>query len=174
MMKMKKLFTGVLVLAMCSMMAVPVLADTTITPGQDGNPNPGTGTTNISFTISPAYTVTIPGTVELEAVNTDGAITYEKDMTITASPGVRLKEGQYIQVTMAGDFTMETGDTTAAYTLPYTVTVGQNQIGDGGVVATFTSSTAQQASTLHFAAGNPAYAGDYTDRVTFNLSIVSE
>ena len=95
-------------------------------------------------------------------------------MDIVASKGVRLKEGQDIQVTMNSDFTLETDAAPATYSLPYTVTVNQAQIATEGVVAEFTTSTAEQTSTLHFAADNPTYAGEYIDTVTFTISIVSE
>ena len=167
---MKKLLTGALVLAMFLTMAVPVFAEDTVI---NQNSTDKKGETAVSFNVDPTYTIIIPGTVELEEVNANGTVTYEKDMDITASAGMRLEEGYGIQVTMDSDFVLETGDTTATYTLPYTVTVGESTdaIANEGVVAEFTTSTAAQTSTLHFAAGNPTYAGEYTDTVTFNIRV---
>ncbi len=170
---MKKLLTGVLALTMCCAMSAPVFAeDTVIVPGQDGNPNPDKGSTAVSFNVGPTYEITIPDTVELEKVEANGAITYEKNMTITASAGVRLEENQTIQVTMDSDFALTT-DADAEYSLPYTVKVGNSQdaIESGDVVATFTTNTSEQTSTLSFAAGNPTYAGKYKDTVTFNIAL---
>lgn len=167
---MKKLLTGALALIMCCTMALPAFADTVIVPDKNGNPTPGKGATDVSFNVDPTYTITIPGTVELEKVEQDGAVTYEKDMDVTASAGVRLKEGQTIQVTIDSDFTLEVG-TGTTYILPYTVTVGQEQIANEDVVATFGTSNIEQTSTLHFAAGNPTYAGEYEDTVTFNIRV---
>ena len=168
---MKNLLTGALALMMCCAMAVSVFAEDTMI---DQNTTDKKGETEVSFNVEPTYTITIPGAVELEEINTDGTTTYEKDMDIVASKGVRLKEGQDIQVTMNSDFTLETDAATATYSLPYTVTVNQAQIANEGVVAEFTTSTAEQTGTLHFAADNPIYAGEYIDTVTFTISIVSE
>ena len=173
---MKKLLAGVLTLAMCCAMATPVFAEgTVIVPDKDGNPDPDKGNTAVSFNVGPTYEITIPDTVKLEKVENDGVVTYEKNMTITASAGVRLKEKQTIQVTMDSDFALTT-DADAEYSLPYTVKVGNSQdaIESGDVVATFTTKTDEQTSTLSFSAGNPTYAGEYKDTVTFNIALYEE
>ncbi|MCD8398459.1 MAG: hypothetical protein LUD12_15005, partial [Lachnospiraceae bacterium] len=107
-----------------------------------------------------------------------GDETYTKDMTITASAGVRLDEGDTIVVTMSSDsyesgsFNL-TADGADTYKLAYTVKVGDSTtaISDGGTVATFTTSTVEQTSELHFAAGDPDYAGGYSDTVTFTIAV---
>lgn len=163
---MKKLLTVVLTLAMVLSLSVTAFAADI---NQDIDPK--TGSTNVTFNVDPTYTVTIPATVELVKTGTD-TITYEKDMTITAAAGVRLLEGQSIQVTLTSDFNLETA-ASSTYKLPYTVTVGGSTIQNNGVVATFGTNTAEQSSTLHFAANNPTYAGDYSDTVTFTISVVT-
>lgn len=163
---MKKLLTGILTAALCLSMAVPAFA-TEI--NQDSDPKEGK--TEVTFNVDPAYTVTIPGTVELEKVDDAGTVTYEKDLTVSAAAGARLLEGQTIQVTLASDFELDTS-ADANYKLPYTVKVGASEdaIKSGDVVATFGTSTTEQTSVLHFAAEDPAYAGDYSDTVTFTIS----
>lgn len=167
---MKKLFTFALALVLVLSLSVTAFAaDTTI----DQDTTDKTGSTTVEFSVAPTYTVTIPATVELSKTGT-GTITYEQDADITASAGVRLLKGQQIQVTLVSDFNLETAaDTT--YQLPYTVKVGDSAtaIVSGAVVAAFGTSTEAQTSTLHFAADNPTYAGDYSDTVIFTISVVN-
>lgn len=78
--------------------------------------------TTVQFKIDPAYTVTIPGTVELKQ-KTDAdtkKITYEKDFNITAAD-VRLNEGKTLRISLASDYKLASGATT----LDYTVTAKQ-------------------------------------------------
>ena len=170
---MKKLLTFALALTMALSMTVTAFAaDTIITPGTDGKPNPSGGDIAVEFTVAPTYTVTIPGTVELEQKTAaDKTVTYEKDLTVSAE-NIRLTEGSYIEVTLESNFALTAG-TGTTYQLPYTVTVGDDTtaIATGDTVATFTTNTNEQTSTLHFAAGNPTYAGDYSDTVTFTISV---
>lgn len=160
---MKKFLASILALAMCCAMAVPAYA-TEI--NQDSSDK--TAKTDVSFKVDPAYTVTIPEKVTLGKVDTNGTITYESDANITAAAGVRLLNGQKIQVTIDSDFTLTANGTN----LPYTISVGDNQIAQNGVVAEFGTGTQAQSSTLHFAAADPEYAGNYSDTVTFTLSVV--
>lgn len=165
---MKKIITLALAAIMAlSATATAFAADSTVNQdSQNQNAN-----TAVTFTVSPTYTVTIPAEVVLEKTGTE-TVTYEKDLTITASAGVRLLEGKKIQVTMDSDFELAT-DASAAYKLPYTVKVGNQEItAVNNEVAEFTTSTDAQTSVLRFAAGNPTYAGDYKDTVTFNIAIV--
>ena len=131
--------------------------------------------TAVTFKVDPAYTVTIPTDVTLDQkTGTDGTITYEKDLTVSAS-NVRLLEGKKVQVTLDSSFKLTTGEQGAKYELPYTVKVGTSgsAITSGDVVADFTTLDSDKwSSTLHFAAENPTYAGDYKDTVTFNIAVV--
>ena len=163
---MKKIFA----LAIAAIMAVSAsatafAADSTI--DQDSrNQNADTA---VKFTVDPTYTVTIPAEVVLEKTGTD-VITYEKDLTITASAGVRLLEGKNIKVTMDSCFELTAAGTNT--TLPYTVKVDNQEItAANNEVALFTTSTVEQTKTLRFAADNPTYAGDYSGTVTFNIAI---
>lgn len=173
---MKKIMTWILALALTLSMSVTAFAEdgsTTISPGQDGQPNPTTASATVSYNVAPTYTVTIPTKVDLERQEAaDGTVTYKKDETISAE-NVRLNQGSSIQVTLAGNegaFKMSAGQSEWAYK----VTVGDSAdpIRSGAVVATFKTDTQDQSATLHFAADDPAYAGNYTGTVTFTLSVV--
>ena len=130
--------------------------------------------TAVTFKVDPAYTVTIPTDVTLDQkTGTDGTITYEKDLTVSAS-NVRLLEGKKVQVTLDSSFKLTTGEQGAKYELPYTVKVGTSgsAITSGDVVADFTTLDSDKwSSTLHFAAENPTYAGDYKDTVIFTIAV---
>ncbi|MGN0538132.1 MAG: hypothetical protein ACI4M3_09170 [Acutalibacteraceae bacterium] len=172
---MKKIITSVLAatFALSATVTAFAVGPTTVIPGTDGNPTPDSGTTSVTFNVAPTYTVTIPAEVVLNAKDNNGTVTYENDLTITADAGVRLLENNKIKVTMDSDFYLKTA-ASATYQLPYTVKIGDSTgaITSGEVVALFETKTTEQTSVLHFAAGNPEYAGNYSDTVTFNISIV--
>ena len=153
---MKKLCALILAVALMATMSVTAFAANTTG-----------GSTEVSFNVDPTYTVTIPAKVELQKIDTDGTITYENDYTITAEAGVRLLKNQYIEVTIASDYVMQTPQ---GATLDYTITKGGAALVDE-VVATFTTDKAEQSSTIHIAAGDPDYAGDYSDTVTFTIAV---
>lgn len=155
---MKKIITILLTVAMLATMAVPAFA--TNTTG---------GSAEIGFAVDPTYIVTIPATVTLDKKDAEGVITYENDYTLTAEAGLRLKKGEYIEVTVATDNEMTTNE---GATLAYTITKGGNAL-ENDVVATFTTDKAEQSSTIHIAASDPDYAGDYKDTVTFTLTVKS-
>lgn len=161
---MKKLLSFTLALVMVLSLSVTVFAGTV-----DQDSSPKTADTSVTFDVDPTYTVTIPATVTL-AKAADGS--YKQDADITAE-NVRLLEGQTITVTLAGDFKLTTGAVGATYELPYTVKVGTSDtaIATGDIVATFNTDTNSQSGTLHFAAENPTYAGNYSDTVTFTIAV---
>ena len=154
---MKKLITVLLALAMVATMSVTAFAA-----------NSTGGSTEVSFNVDPTYTVTIPATVELNKVEDNGVVTYENDYTLTAQAGVRLKKGEYIEVTVASDFEMTT---TEGATLDYTITAGGSNVANNGVVAEFDTDKLEQTATIHIAANDPDYAGEYKDTVTFTLEV---
>ena len=154
---MKKIFTVILTVAL--LMSLSVTAFAANTTG---------GSTEVSFNVDPTYTVTIPATVELERQEDNGTITYENDYTIEAVAGVRLKKNEYIEVTVASDFEMTT---TEGATLAYTITKGGNAVANNGVVAEFATDKNEQSTTIHIAANDPDYAGEYKDTVTFTVAV---
>ena len=155
---MKKIFALILAIALMASMSVTAFAANT-----EG------GSTEVSFNVDPTYTVIIPATVELNKVGADDAVTYENDYTITAQAGVRLKKGETIVVTVSSDYEMTT---TEGATLAYTITKDNAALVDS-IVAVFGTDKTEQSSTIHIAAGDPEYAGEYKDTVTFTISVVA-
>ena len=154
---MKKLFALILTVALLATMSVTAFAANTTG-----------GSTELSFNVDPTYTITIPATVELQKVEDNGTVTYENDYTIGANAGVRLKKNEYIEVTVASDFEMTT---TEGATLAYTITAEDAAVATGGVVATFETNKSAQSTTIHIAANDPDYAGEYKDTVTFTVAV---
>ena len=155
---MKKLMTILVAVAMLATLSVTALAANTTG-----------GSAEIGFAVDPTYIVTIPATVTLEKKDAEGVITYENDYTLTADAGLRLKKGEYIEVTVETDNEMTTAE---GATLAYTITKDGEAL-ENDVVATFTTDKEEQSSTIHIAAGDPDYAGDYSDTVTFTLTVKS-
>ena len=154
---MKKLFALILTVCLLATMSVTAFAE-----------NTAGGSTEVSFNVDPTYTVTIPATVALNKVDTEGVVTYENDYTLTAQAGVRLKKGEYIEVTVASDFEMTT---TEGATLAYAITADGNAVANNGVVAEFDTDKLEQTATIHIAANDPDFAGEYKDTVTFTLEV---
>ena len=153
---MKKLFALILAVVMIATMSTTAFAANT-----EG------GSTELSFNVDPTYTVTIPATVTLEKKDVEGVITYENDYTIEAAAGVRLKKNEYIEVTVASDYVMQTPQ---GATLDYTITKDAAALVDS-IVAEFDTDKAAQTSVIHIAANDPDFAGEYTDTVTFTLTV---
>ena len=153
---MKKLFA--LILTVCLLASMSTTAFAANTTG---------GSTEVSFNVDPTYTITIPATVELQKVEDNGTVTYENDYTLTAEAGVRLLKNQYIEVTIASDYVMQTPQ---GATLAYTITKDAAALVNS-VVAEFDTDKAAQTSVIHIAAGDPDFAGEYTDTVTFTLTV---
>ena len=154
---MKKLLALILTVALMATMSVTAFAANT-----EG------GSTEVSFDVGSTYTVTIPAAVELQKEVDGNTVTYENDYTIGANAGVRLKKGEYIEVTVASDFEMTTEQ---GATLDYTITKGRDAVATGGVVATFGTDKNAQSTTIHIAANDPDYAGEYKDTVTFTVAV---
>ena len=160
---MKKLFALILTVCLLASMSTSAFA-AEIGPGA----NASQGSTEVSFKVDPTYIVTIPATVTLNKAEDNGTITYENDYTLTAEAGVRLKKNEYIEVTVASDFVMTT---TEGATLAYSITAGGNAVATDGVVAEFETDKAAQSTTIHIAANDPDYAGEYKDTVTFTVAV---
>ena len=159
---MKKLLALILAITLMATMSVTAFATDVTTDG-------GTGSTDVYFGVDPTYTVTIPAKVELQKIDTDGAITYENDYTITAEAGVRLLKNEYIEVTIASDYVMQTPQ---GATLAYTITKDAAALVDS-IVAEFDTDKAAQTSVIHIAANDPDFAGEYKDTVVFTLTVKS-
>lgn len=177
---MKKLLCFTLSAVLAAALAVPAFADTSVPPTSAPQTNVTQSSTDqkaettVQFTITPAYTVTIPGTVELTK-KTDAEtnkITYEEDFNITAAD-VRLNEGKTLRISLVSNYKLASGATTLAYTVTAKQGTADAKPVDSKdpVCADFETKTGEQKVTLHFAANNPPYAGDYSDTVMFNLAV---
>ena len=155
---MKKLFALILAIALMASLTVTAFAANT-----EG------GSTEVSFNVDPTYTVTIPATVELNKVEKEGVVTYENDYTITAEAGVRLKFDEEIVVYIASDFTMETDE--QAWLNYEIYDAAGDKVENNGAIAWFETDKNAQSTTIHIAANDPDYAGEYKDTVTFTVSV---
>jgi hypothetical protein len=160
---MKKLFALILAIALMASLTVTAFAEDN---EFNYSANDQESNVTVAFDVAPTCTVTIPATVTL-AKNDEG--NYASDCTITAEAGVRLKKGETIVITVASDYVMETAQ---GATLEYTITKGGADL-ENSVVATFTTATEAQSSTIHIAADDPRFAGEYKDTVTFTIAVVS-
>ena len=155
---MKKLIAFILTVCLMVTMSVTAFAANTTD-----------GFTEVSFNVDPTYTITIPASVELEKKEDNGVVTFENDYTIGAVAGVRLKNNEYIEVTVASDFTMETKE--YAWLNYEILDANGKKVENNDVVATFETVKNAQSTTIHIAANDPDYAGEYKDTVTFTVSV---
>ena len=162
---MKKVLTIALVASMLTSTCITAFA-TDINQNTD---DPKNGATTVKMSVSPSYTVTIPAEVTLDE-QTDG--TYATDAEITAT-NIRLDNNKIIDVAITSDYLLENAQ--GAADLPYTLEINGAEISSGDTVATFETNAdltlVQHSDTLHFAADVPTYAGDYSDTVTFTISV---
>lgn len=159
---MKKLLTLALVAAM--MTATGITAFAVEYPG-------GTQDTEITTTVAPTFTVTIPAdtAVPFNSLNTDfGSVTLES---------ARLAPNKVVAVDVSSDYTLK-NSTDNQEIIPYTVTT----FADGT-----TDVMEVKGNTLYFDEAGDSYdltikirqvawdaaaAGDYSDTVTFNIAYV--
>ena len=163
---MKKLASFVLTLAMAAVCAAPAMA----AGNQITESTSNSCGTKVTFTIAPAYTVTIPSEVTLEKKEGE-TVTYEKDLKLKAS-NVRLNQDKKLQVTIA-DGSILTLESAEHAKLNYTITVGSTEVSANSVVATFTTQAAEQTATLHIKANDPPFAGDYKGTLKFTIAVVN-
>lgn len=164
---MKKLASFVLALAMAAVCAAPAMAtDTRITESTSGSCD-----TKVTFTIDPAYTVTIPSEVTLDKKQAGETVTYEKDLKLTAS-NVRLNQGKKLQITIPDNSVLQLSAEHAK--LNYTITNENGiNVGAGSVAATFETQAADQTATLHIKANDPEFAGEYKGTLKFTIAVVN-
>ena len=119
---------------------------------------------NVTYTVDPTYTVTIPETVTIGAEGTEKTVSAE---------GVVVKKGQYVSVALAADnnFTVKT---TEGAELTYTVTAnGANVAAGGEILAVNPKDGKNGTTTLTFDIDESAiqYAGTYTGTATFTIAV---
>ena len=157
--------------------AVPTEAGTYyayVTPKDTNTAYTGTAK-SAAFTVAaaatdPAYTITIPATVDLKSTD---------PVEITAS-GVTLNEGQKIVVTLDSASNTASGsefsvkDKSGESTVNYTIKAGDTDVAVGDTVAEFETKTGEQSATLTFtkdADSTPTFAGKHTETLTFGVSL---
>jgi hypothetical protein len=119
---------------------------------------------NVTYTVDPTYTVTIPETVTIGAEGTEKTVSAE---------GVVVEKGQYVSVTLAenNNFTVKT---TEGAELPYTVTANGEAVAAGGeILAVNPQDGKNGTATLTFDIDESAikYAGTYTGSATFTIAV---
>lgn len=149
---MKKLFALILTVAMLATMSVTAFAANTTG-----------GSMEVTYSVEPGYTVTIPETVTIGANGTSATVSAED---------VVVNKGQYVSVTLASDnnFTVTSGEGT---TLTYTVTKDGQPVAAGDEILAVNPASADNGSTeITFAINDEIqYAGTYTGSATFTIAV---
>ena len=153
---MKKLFALLLAIALMATLSVTAFAADYDTTGNKGM--------TVTYSVAPAYTVTIPETVTIGADGTEKTVSAE---------GVVVEKGQYVSVTLAenNDFIVKTAE---GAELPYTVTANGETVAAGGeILAVNPKDGKNGTATLTFDIDESAiqYAGTYTGTATFTIAV---
>ena len=153
---MKKLFALLLAITMMATLSVTAFAADYDTTGDKGM--------TVTYSVAPAYTVTIPETVTIGADGTEKTVSAE---------GVVVEKGQYVSVTLAenNNFTVKT---TEGAELTYTVTANDKNIAAGGeILAVNPADSATGTANITFDIDESAiqYAGTYTGTATFTIAV---
>ena len=161
---MKKLVTLLLTAALAITAATTAFADTEIGPNKNGEPTPDKGSINVTYTVAPSYTVTIP---ELVTLNTDAPST----ATVTAE-NVTIPCNQKLKVTLNSNnnFYVITNEGARQH---YNVTKGTSTtpISNGATVLEVNYGTKSTELTFELEKKNVTYSGEYKDTVTFKVSV---
>ena len=148
---MKKLFAVILTVAMLATMSVTAFADNTTG-----------GEADITTSIAPTYTVTIPADVNVQFNATETAF---GTIEVTAS---QIHPDKCIKVALTTDGELNNAiDNTKV--IPYEI---QDSEGTAFTSATYLTEGDKTELSIHITADdwNAAYAGDYSDTVTFTVS----
>ena len=153
---MKKLFALILAIALMATLSMTAFAADYDTEGDKGM--------NVTYSVNPGYTVTIPETVTIGADGTEKTVSAED---------VVVKKGQYVSVTLAADnnFTVTSGE---GATLTYTVTKGGQPVAAGGeILAVNPAAKDNGTANITFDIDESAiqYAGTYTGSATFTIAV---
>lgn len=170
---MKKIISGISALAIMATMAAPMsaFADTSINAQTEGK----TGLFTVSYTatpatqVVPAYTITIPASINLNSTTRTATITAE-DVSLDTNKqiNVTLDSADYVNT---GDTEFKAKNTKLDSTVTYTIGKGSETTGVavGDIVAEFTTNGSQ---TLTFSTPTGAtYAGTHTETLTFGISM---
>lgn len=165
---MKKLVTLLLTAALAITAATTAFADDAPATAQI-KPGASSKQIDVTYTVNPSYTVTIPATVTL---NTDAPSTATVEAT-----GVTIPKNQKLKVTLNSDkaFYVKTDE---GAELKYNVTKGNNSTtgttvdNTNNTVLEVTSGSGSTELTFTLT-GNVVYSGAYKDTVTFTVGLVT-
>ena len=148
---MKKLFARILTVAMLATMSVTAFAANTTG-----------GDADITTNIAPTYTVTIPADVNVQFNATETAF---GAIEVTAS---QIHPDKCIKVALASDGKLE-NNIDATKVIPYAI---KDSTGAAFTSATYLSEGDKTELSIHITADdwNAAYAGEYSDTVTFTIT----
>ena len=151
---MKKLFALLLAITMMATLSVTAFAAEYDTTGDKGM--------TVTYSVAPAYTVTIP---------TD--VTIDGNATTISAEDVVVNKGEYVSVSLAADndFTVATAE---GAELTYTVTANGEAVAAGGEILAVNPTDGKTGSaTVTFAIDESAikYAGTYTGTATFTIAV---
>ena len=161
---MKKIVTLLLTAALAVTAETTAFADTEITPGPASSPTPSSGDMDVTYTVKPSYTVTIPGLVTLNTAAPSTATEPATDVTIP--------NGQKVRVTLnsKNNFYVITNEGARG---TYTVKKDNSTtpISNGATVLEANYGTKSTVLTFEFQKKNVTYSGEYKDTVTFTVSV---
>ncbi|MEG2507448.1 MAG: hypothetical protein RSA93_07215 [Longicatena sp.] len=166
---MKKIITAVLALSMLAGLSTTAFAESV----NESTNLPTTQGTAVTYTVTPTYTVTIPESVTLNKTTEGTAVSYKGSGVISTGNNVRLKNKEYINIALASDFVMESAEGASEN---FQIFLGDSTtaLKNNAIVAEFGTLETQQTSTLNYLAGDPTYAGTYSDTITFTISIATK
>ena len=152
---MKKIFA--LIIAIALMASLSVTAFAANTTGGDAD---------ITTSIDPTYTVTIPADVNVQFNATETAF---GTIEVTAS---QIHPDKCIKVELTSDGKLE-NSVDATKVIPYAI---KDSTGAAFTSATYLTEGDKTELSIHITANdwNAAYAGDYSDTVTFTVSYVDK
>ena len=153
---MKKLFALLLAITMMATLSVTAFAADYDTAGDKGM--------NVTYSVNPGYTVTIPETVTIGTSGTSAEI---------SAADVVVEKGQYVSVTLAAEnnFTVTTAE---GATLDYTVTANGANVAAGDEILAVNPAdgkTGTATITFDIDESDIKYAGTYTGSVTFTIAV---
>lgn len=151
---MKKLLALILAIALMATLSVTAFAADYDTAGDKGM--------NVTYSVNPEYTVTIP---------TD--VTIDGNAAAISAENVVVEKGKYVSVTLAddNDFTVRTQQ---GAELTYTVTANGANVAAGGEILAVNPKDGKTGSatiTFDIDESDIKYAGTYTGFATFTISV---
>lgn len=160
---MKKFVTLLLTAALAVTAATTAFA-AEIKPGENGNPNPASGSMNVEYTVTPKYTVIIPATVTLDSTSK------QAEATVTAKD-VTVPNNQSVKVSLNTDAFKVTSDEGAELICKVTKDGAAVQKNVPFLEVASNAAGKTGSAKLTFAIdGNVTYSGTYKGQVIFTVS----